>query len=110
MPLIFGSREANDQLAHDMGIRYDLGGNADPRIEDAVGEDDDTDRYCTVCGGYMDWADCWQCGGDGEFDLYDEDPINFSPGEEYERCNECEGKGGYWECASLPHDEDAAGA
>lgn len=69
-------------------------------------EDDDGARFCPVCGGYMDWVSCWQCFGQGEFDLYDEDPIYYDEGDT-EKCSECNGSGGYFECASLPHKEVA---
>lgn len=112
MPLTFGSKEANDILARETGRRFDLA-DVDPLSRrhnpglDAPAEDDYTARHCTICGSFMDWVDCWQCGGDGEFDLYDEDPINYAPGAEYEPCDACKGKGGYYECASLPHEEGA---
>ena len=64
------------------------------------------EKFCDICGSGMAWEDCWQCGGEGEFDLYDEDPVNFAPGAEFEDCEECNGEGGYWVCASLPHKEE----
>lgn len=73
--------------------------------EDYPDAQDDVDEFCPICGGYLEWVSCYSCFGAGEFDLYDEDPINFSPGEEYERCEVCDGEGGYWVCASLPHAE-----
>ncbi len=109
-PLIFGSQEANELLARETGRRFDLAdvdplsGRHNPELA-APDDDDNTERYCSICGSYMHWIDCWQCGGEGEFDAYDEDPINFAPGQEYEPCPECQGAGGYWECASLPHEE-----
>ena len=39
-------------------------------------------RHCDVIG----------CS-DGYIDEYDEDPVNFSPGESYETCQECHGTG-----------------
>lgn len=111
-PLIFGSKEANDQLAHDMGIRYDLGGGADPFVPQPrmdYPDNDHLDSYCTICGGYMDWVDCWQCGGtggrDGD-DLMQEDPFWYTL-DDWEECDICQGKGGYRECASIPHEDDA---
>lgn len=41
---------------------------------------------------------CWYCGGEGSFDRYDEDPVNYSPGEEFERCPECLGEGVFKRC------------
>lgn len=53
---------------------------------------------CKKCGGEMDWADCWQIDcEEGEYDEYEEDPINFSPGS-YRKCETCEGKSGWWYC------------
>lgn len=46
-------------------------------------------------GGWGEWVDCWQCGGDGEFDLYEEDPTAHVPGE-VEPCEECHGRGGWY--------------
>lgn len=44
----------------------------------------------------MEWEDCGHCNGDGELDGYEEDPINYSPGEGV-RCHMCGGSGGdYW--------------
>jgi hypothetical protein len=50
------------------------------------------------CGAEMFWAechmlDCW----DGEYDLHDEDAINYAEGT-WAPCGECDGKGGYWVC------------
>jgi DnaJ-class molecular chaperone len=54
---------------------------------------------CPKCGDYdVEWERCWKCAGDGEFDLHEEDAINFAPGEEFEACDECRGKGGYLIC------------
>ena len=39
-----------------------------------------------------DAACCWSCGGAGEFDLYEQDPINEDPGS-FELCPECMGTG-----------------
>lgn len=60
-------------------------------------------QTCSVCGTELEYEDCWSCGGDGCFDSYEDDAINFGPGEHYEKCDVCEGKGGYLVCPSLPH-------
>lgn len=39
---------------------------------------------------------CWNCGGEGYFDLYDEDPLWYDE-DEIEMCSECKGSG------VLPH-------
>lgn len=55
--------------------------------------------FCPVkCGCGGERIECWQCGGEGEFDCYDDDPINYAPGEEFEACEICRGSGGYWMC------------
>lgn len=106
MPLLFGSKQANEILARETGRRFDLAA-VDPFQPIELPDQENQDRYCTVCGGYMDWVDCWQCGGkggrDGD-DLMDEDPLWYSE-DDWEDCDVCRGAGGYWECASLPHEE-----
>ena len=55
-------------------------------------------HYCPHCGNDMDWADCWMIDcEDGEYDLYEEDCINYGPGT-YAKCQECDGNGGWWYC------------
>lgn len=70
--------------------------------------DKKTDTHvCSVHGDVGDdtgWITCWQCGGDGEFDDYEDDPINFAPGESYETCSECRGKGGWVVCGVCNRD------
>lgn len=59
----------------------------------------DADPTCPTCGSDdVEWERCWHCGGEGEFDAHDEDPVNYAEGEEYERCSECGGSGGYLVC------------
>lgn len=65
-------------------------------------DEGDEEEYCSVCGGYLDWVDCWYCHGEGEFDLYEQDCFAYEPGE-VERCEVCNGEGGYLECMNLPH-------
>ena len=65
--------------------------------EDA--EQFEDDAPCPKCGSYdTEWETCWHCGGQCEFDCHDEDAINFAPGEQYETCQECQGKGGFVVC------------
>lgn len=59
-------------------------------------------QTCSHCGAELEYEDCWSCGGDGWIDLYEEDPISYSPGE-LEKCDVCEGEGGYLVCPFLPH-------
>lgn len=54
---------------------------------------------CARCGSDdVGIESCWACDGDGEYDLHDEDPVNYAEGEEYETCGICEGQGGYLIC------------
>lgn len=48
--------------------------------------------YCPKCGNEYEFVTCWNCDGEGQFDLYEEDPINESPGT-FETCDECDGEG-----------------
>ena len=100
MPLLFGSPEANRWLEIDKGRKIAMSVYPTGYVFDDA---PDQDRYCAICGGYMDWIDCWQCGGEGEFDMYEDDPMWYEPGD-FEDCDVCRGAGGYWECASLPHE------
>lgn len=56
--------------------------------------------YCANCGAFLDWVDCWNGCDDGWFDEYEDDAINFAPGEEYRQCSQCEGKGGWLVCGN----------
>lgn len=51
------------------------------------------DEECPKCGAMLYYRECSACGGDGYFDCYEDDPINYSPGEEDEPCSECNGHG-----------------
>src|SRR5690606_28573003 len=86
------------------GPRFDLR-DIDPIEHQPVSDPDDHEPICDVCGHYMEWVDCWQCGGkggrDGD-DLMEEDPMWYCE-DDWEDCDICEGKGGYWECINLPH-------
>jgi hypothetical protein len=50
----------------------------------------------------MEWVDCQACQGEGGRDLYEENPLEYDPGE-IEPCDVCYGAGGYLECPNLPH-------
>jgi len=69
---------------------------------------DDT-PCCPHCGGMMDWAECHMIDcEDGQYDLGEEDPINFNPGT-YATCAECDGNGGWWYCPNKACKPDSAG-
>lgn len=52
---------------------------------------------CESCGLELEWTECWKCLGDAEFDLYEEDPLAYAPGQT-ETCDECGGEGGWLAC------------
>lgn len=63
-------------------------------------------QSCEVCGAELTWIECWKCLGNGEFDLYEDDPIYYEPGE-VETCDECGGDGGWLGC-EMKHSADCA--
>ncbi len=48
---------------------------------------------CCLCDEEAEWRDCDACCGDGFLDGYEDDPINFAPGEDV-TCHMCGGNGG----------------
>lgn len=53
------------------------------------------------------WVPCWNGCEDGNFDAYEDDPINCDPGE-LEMCRECKGEGGWTVCGLCnANDHDA---
>lgn len=52
---------------------------------------------CPRCVGETVWVECWECGGEGEHDAYELDPIWYEPGDT-EECSQCDGEGGWWHC------------
>jgi len=64
-------------------------------------EEESEPATCKVCGCELEWIDCCECAGEGEFDEYDDDPINYGPGEEYTDCQLCRGHGGWLECPNV---------
>ena len=44
--------------------------------------------------------ECDVCGGDGEINRYDEDPLWYgSESDGWEDCDTCDGEGSWWVCA-----------
>ena len=60
--------------------------------------DEEDDDYCPRCGSYLEWQDCWECGGAGWVDDTD-----YPDDDCQRRCGCCRGLGGWWECPNLPH-------
>ena len=51
---------------------------------------------CLLCHEELDWEPCNSCAGDGYIDGYEDDPINYDPGEDVP-CHLCNGEGGqHW--------------
>lgn len=51
------------------------------------------------------WKQCWDCGGDGTHDAYEEDPSWYLPGDTRE-CDTCDGEGGWWQRVPLQQGKD----
>jgi hypothetical protein len=63
--------------------------------------DIDYDVHCPYCGKTpLHSRNCDNWCEDGYFDEYEYDPINFLPGEELTKCDECNGTGVVWWCPS----------
>lgn len=54
---------------------------------------------CPTCYASLDWVTCDACGGEGDSDLYDEDPFYYDEGDT-EDCSRCDGFGGWYRCLS----------
>lgn len=54
------------------------------------------DAQCARCGSSMDWVDCEACGGEGWFDV-DDDERTVSTAE---TCHQCDGEGSWPVCLS----------
>jgi DnaJ-class molecular chaperone len=50
------------------------------------------DECCPKCHAQMAMTNCWQCGGEGAFDGYEEYPLWYDEGDVY-LCDECRGNG-----------------
>lgn len=47
---------------------------------------------CGLCRQDIEYEDCFNCGGEGGRDLYEDDPVYYSP-DDWEDCSECRGNG-----------------
>jgi len=56
------------------------------------------ETVCRKCGCEAEFEDCWSCGGEGCFDMHDDDPVNYAPEDTYYDCDECYGEGGWLVC------------
>ena len=69
------------------------------------------DRPCPRCGHHTTHTrtcNALNCE-DGYIDEYEDDPLNFAPGEEYTICDECLGTGMNWWCPKCGADLTAIG-
>ncbi len=55
------------------------------------------DSPCRFCGAPLEWVECDACGGEGEYDAYETDPLWYDP-DDTAPCPQCEGDGGWWWC------------
>jgi hypothetical protein len=51
---------------------------------------------CKCCS--QTWQHCWNGCDDGEIDRFDDDPLWYVGPARYQRCDICEGKGGWYDC------------
>jgi hypothetical protein len=65
---------------------------------------DDSEPSCPKCGASMFWDECSACGGEGWIEVYDLDPLWYAP-DDVERCEQCNGVGGYYVCLSATKHE-----
>lgn len=67
-----------------------------------LSELDCTSYRCARCGSdQMEQAICWQCGGAGGFNRYEENPLAFLP-DDWLRCDACRGNGFIHYCDECP--------
>lgn len=70
---------------------HEMDYDADDNWDD---DDDCDDPTCSICGNYLDWFDCLECGGEGWIDETEIDPLDG----DVICCSACNGKGGNLEC------------
>src|ERR1017187_8984117 len=61
------------------------------------------EKYCPNCRHQAFRRDCWECGAEGSFDGYEDDPLRYSPGERIE-CQTCYGEGSHCWCPNCGWD------
>lgn len=72
--------------------------------------DEEHRPICSTCGDWKEWVTCDQCD-EGFIDRYEEDPNWFDWADSWERCDICDGEGGWYRCftcAPLQKWEDVA--
>lgn len=53
--------------------------------------------YCSTCGDALEWVECEQCGGEGEYECYEDDPMWYDE-DDTKPCAQCGGAGGWYWC------------
>ena len=67
-------------------------------------ENYDEPARCSECEGRLEWAECEQCGGEGEYDCYEEDPLWYDEGDT-KPCAQCGGAGGWYWCPQCSQED-----
>lgn len=52
---------------------------------------------CSTCEQELEWVECEQCGGAGDYDAYELDPLWYDE-DDTEPCTQCGGSGGWHWC------------
>ena len=74
----------------------------------SVGSESEVPEHCGRCGDCeMEWVKCWDCGGEGEIDRYDDDPLWYVGKMRFWRCDICEGEGSFKVCMGRCDDNAA---
>ena len=55
------------------------------------------DPICEECESPVEWVECEACGGEGEYECYEEDPMWYDP-DDTKPCPQCGGVGGWYVC------------
>lgn len=84
-------------------VEYDLCSSCIAEATMEEGRESDPE-VCPICGHARVWEECWDCGGEGYRDLYDEDPLWYDE-DDVEACDVCHGNGGYWVCSNNENHE-----
>jgi len=57
---------------------------------------------CAVCNKDLDWVQCWDCGGEGQHNQFDTDPLWYGDYDSaWEDCETCNGHGGWKRCGCV---------
>lgn len=62
-------------------------------------KDGDAEPHCPECEADLEWIDCEGCGGEGDVDAYELDPMWYDEGDAVD-CTQCAGVGGWYVCTN----------